>query len=120
MAKTPRNKISKYADDTVGASSSSNTPLGANPLPAERIIRLTCFGASLPGKGRVELQLRTAVGPPVWTVIRCVAGPDTMHFENIPVFVGDGTIATLRIRRINDETTDQEIRAWAEGFRRKG
>jgi hypothetical protein len=118
MAKNPRPLISKYPGDSVAANDSDITSIGQNPIVAGKQLRITCFGASLPGAGRVELQLRTETGPPVWTVLRVVQGPGHAHYENLQPIVGDGTIARLRIKRFNDEASPQIINAWIEGIRR--
>jgi len=118
MPPNKRTLISKYPGNNVAASSTNETAIGAAPLPAGRTIKITCFGGALAGAGKVELQLRTEVGPDKWRTLRCiVAGQE--HFENFQPIVGDGVIAALRIRRTNDETSPQKINAWVEGFRRR-
>jgi hypothetical protein len=117
----PPNKrpiISKYPGDSVAANDSDNTLIGQNPIQGGKQLRITCFGASLAGAGRVELQKRVSLGPPVWDVIRAVHGPGHGHYENLQPIEGDGTISALRIVRFNDEGTAQVINAWVEGIRR--
>ncbi len=118
MPPNKRPLISKYPGDSVAANNSDNTPVGQNPIVAGKQLRITCFGASLPGAGRVELQLRTELGPQVWSVLRVVQGPGHAHYENLQPIVGDGAIARLRIVRFNDEANPQVINAWIEGIRR--
>ena len=119
MPPNKRTLISKYPGNNVAASSSDETGVGADPIPAGKSFRITCFGAAMPGAGSVELQLRTQISPSIkWRTLRCAIGPGDSHFENLQPIEGDGTIAALRIVRTNDETSPQKIKAWIEGYRR--
>jgi hypothetical protein len=111
-----RTTIHRYLSDPV--STAENTAVGQDPIPANRSFRITCFGAALPGNGRVELQKRVSAGPVVWKTIRAVVGPGTAHFENIAAIEGDGVDVALRIRRVNDDVGDQRIMSWIEGYKR--
>ena len=114
-----RTTISKYPGNNVAASSTAETNVGADPIPAGKSFRITCFGGALAGAGSVELQLRTQITPSIkWRTLRCVIGPGDSHFETLAPIEGDGVIAALRIVRTNDETSSQKIKAWIEGYRR--
>jgi hypothetical protein len=115
----PRPLISKYPSNQVNASSNDITTIGADPIPDGKTLRITCFGAALQKAGKVELQLRTELGPPKWRTLRCVVGPGHGHYENFQPITGDaGGVAALRIKRTNDEPTNEKISAWVEGIRR--
>lgn len=118
MPPNKRPLISKYPGNNVAASSSSTTTVGADPIPAGKQIKISCFGAALQGAGMVELQIRTEINPDKWRTVRCVVGPGHGHFEHIQPLEGDGAIAALRVVRTNDETSPQKIKAWIEGYRR--
>ncbi len=109
--------ISKYPGNVVTAGASDETAIGAATIPDGRTFKITNFGGALQYAGKVELQLRTQVGPEKWRTLRCVVGPGHGNFDSFQPIVGDGTIAALRVVRTNDDASDRKISAWVEGFR---
>lgn len=118
MAKKKRVLISKYLNNVVSASSSSNTSVGPDPIPDGEEVRVTAFGGALQKTGKIEMQLRTQLSPEKWRTLRAVVGPGHAHYENFHPIEGDANgIATLRVVRTNDETNSENIYAWIEGVR---
>jgi hypothetical protein len=119
MAKIPRPLISKYPGNQVDANDNSVTTVGADPIPDGKQLRITCFGGAMAKAGKIELQIRTQLGPDKWRTLRCIIGPGHGHYENLQPIKGDaGGVAALRIVRTNDEATNEKINAWCEGIRR--
>jgi hypothetical protein len=113
-----RNLINKYVSSAVPATNSDSIVIGEDPIPANRIFRVTCFGAALPAAGIVELQFRTRITPSErWRTLRAVIGPGHMHYHNFVPIDGDGEITALRIRRTNDDSNPQRIVIWIEGYK---
>ena len=117
MPPNKRPLISKYPGGNVAAGGEDITDVGGTPIQTGTSIRITCFGAALPEKGRASLEIRTEVGPDKWRTLRSVIGPGATHFENFQPIEGDG-IAALRIVRANDHVDPQQIKVWVEGYRR--
>jgi len=111
-----RDTINRYLADNVAASSGVNETIGQDPIPPNRIFRITRFGAALPGNGRAELQKKLGPGPSGWKTIAAVIGPGHAQYENIFNIEG-GPDSALRIRRVNDDGSPQRIMAWIEGYK---
>lgn len=106
--------INKYLDDTVTANSQDVQSWGT--IPSGETWHLDRFGACAGGAALVALQAKFSGG---WKTIRmfaCGAPGGHGEFEVNRDFVADGTME-LRIIRKEVSGSDQQIVAWAEGYK---